>query len=102
MSDDRRDVVGDIGAGAAVVHGEGHRIAPLARSELYVGIEAVGAISSHLIPAWQYELRERAVMLGWPAHQIVVIDADLVARGADRRADRVQGVGRRCRRPSCT
>jgi DNA invertase Pin-like site-specific DNA recombinase len=27
--------------------------------------------------ARQYELRERAVMLGWPAHQVVVIDADL-------------------------
>src|SRR6478736_9675846 len=27
--------------------------------------------------ARQYELRERAVALGWPAHQVVVIDADL-------------------------
>jgi hypothetical protein len=26
--------------------------------------------------ARQYELRERAVGLGWPAHQVVVIDAD--------------------------
>lgn len=29
-----------------------------------------------------YELRERAVMLGWPAHQVVVIDADLGRSGA--------------------
>src|SRR6476660_1959503 len=32
--------------------------------------------------ARQYELRERAVMLGWPAHQGVVIDADLGRSGA--------------------
>src|ERR1700750_2581976 len=32
--------------------------------------------------ARQYELRERAVMLGWPAHQVVVIDADLGRSGA--------------------
>ena len=30
----------------------------------------------------QYELRERAVGLGWPAHQVVVIDADLGRSGA--------------------
>src|SRR6476620_4324533 len=48
--------------------------------------------------ARQYELRERAVMLGWPAHQVVVIDADLGRSGAqERRSGRVQGVGRRCR-----
>ena len=33
--------------------------------------------------ARQYELRERAVALGWPAHQVVVIDADLGRSGAD-------------------
>ncbi len=33
-------------------------------------------------PARQYELRERAVALGWPAHQVVVIDADLGRSGA--------------------
>ena len=32
--------------------------------------------------ARQYELRERAVALGWPAHQVVVIDADLGRSGA--------------------
>lgn len=32
--------------------------------------------------ARQYELRERAVMLGWPAHQVVVIDADPGRSGA--------------------
>ena len=32
--------------------------------------------------ARQYELRERAVVLGWPAHQVVVIDADLGRSGA--------------------
>ena len=32
--------------------------------------------------ARQYELRERAVTLGWPAHQVVVIDADLGRSGA--------------------
>src|SRR3954454_20997933 len=32
--------------------------------------------------ARQYELRERAVMLGWPTHQVVVIDADLGRSGA--------------------
>ncbi len=31
----------------------------------------------------QYELRERAVGLGWPASQVVVIDADLGRSGAD-------------------
>jgi DNA invertase Pin-like site-specific DNA recombinase len=31
----------------------------------------------------QYELRERAVTLGWPAPQVVVIDADLGRSGAD-------------------
>ena len=30
----------------------------------------------------QYELRERALGLGWPAHQIVVIDADLGRSGS--------------------
>jgi DNA invertase Pin-like site-specific DNA recombinase/predicted DNA-binding transcriptional regulator AlpA/biotin operon repressor len=30
----------------------------------------------------QYELRERALGLGWPAHQVVVIDADLGQSGA--------------------
>src|SRR5258705_114553 len=32
--------------------------------------------------ARQYELRERAVMLGWAAHQVVVSDADLGRSGA--------------------
>jgi DNA invertase Pin-like site-specific DNA recombinase len=32
--------------------------------------------------ARQYELRERAVALGWPAHQVMVIDADLGRSGA--------------------
>jgi DNA invertase Pin-like site-specific DNA recombinase len=32
--------------------------------------------------ARQYELRERAVGLGWPARQVVVIDADLGRSGA--------------------
>ena len=32
--------------------------------------------------ARQYELRERAVALGWPAHQVVVIDDDLGRSGA--------------------
>jgi DNA invertase Pin-like site-specific DNA recombinase len=32
--------------------------------------------------ARQYELRERAVTLGWPGHQVVVIDADLGRSGA--------------------
>ena len=32
--------------------------------------------------ARQYELRERAVALGWPAHQVVVIDVDLGRSGA--------------------
>jgi DNA invertase Pin-like site-specific DNA recombinase len=34
----------------------------------------------------QYELRERAVALGWPAPQVVVIDADLGRSGADATA----------------
>jgi DNA invertase Pin-like site-specific DNA recombinase len=33
--------------------------------------------------ARQYELRERARALGWPSHQIVVIDTDLGRSGAD-------------------
>jgi DNA invertase Pin-like site-specific DNA recombinase len=33
--------------------------------------------------ARQYELRERAVALGWPPHQVVVIDADLGRSGAE-------------------
>jgi DNA invertase Pin-like site-specific DNA recombinase len=33
--------------------------------------------------ARQYELRERAQALGWPAHQVIVIDADLGRSGAD-------------------
>jgi DNA invertase Pin-like site-specific DNA recombinase len=32
--------------------------------------------------ARQYDLRQRAVMLGWPAHQVVVIDEDLGRSGA--------------------
>ena len=32
--------------------------------------------------ARQYELRERAVAMGWNAHQVVVIDADLGRSGA--------------------
>lgn len=32
--------------------------------------------------ARQYELRERAVALGWPAHQVAVIDVDLGRSGA--------------------
>lgn len=32
--------------------------------------------------ARQYELRERAVALGWPGHQVVVIDVDLGRSGA--------------------
>ena len=36
--------------------------------------------------ARQYELRERAVALGWAAHQVVVIDADLGRSGADASA----------------
>jgi excisionase family DNA binding protein len=34
----------------------------------------------------QYELRERAIVLGWAAHQVVVIDADLGRSGADATA----------------
>jgi excisionase family DNA binding protein len=34
----------------------------------------------------QYELRERAVMLGWDPHQVRVIDADLGRSGADATA----------------
>jgi DNA invertase Pin-like site-specific DNA recombinase len=33
--------------------------------------------------ARQYELRQRATALGWPAHQVVVIDADLGRSGAN-------------------
>ena len=33
--------------------------------------------------ARQYELRERAVALGWDAHQVKVIDADLGRSGAE-------------------
>jgi DNA invertase Pin-like site-specific DNA recombinase len=36
--------------------------------------------------ARQYELRERATALGWPARQVVVIDADLGRSGADATA----------------
>jgi len=32
--------------------------------------------------ARQYDLRQRAVLLGWPAHQVVVIDEDLGRSGA--------------------
>jgi DNA invertase Pin-like site-specific DNA recombinase len=32
--------------------------------------------------ARQYDLRQRAVMLGWPAHQVVVVDEDLGRSGA--------------------
>ena len=46
----------------------------------------------------QYELRERAVALGWDAHQVRVIDADLGRSGAEATsAGRVQGAGRRRR-----
>src|SRR5947209_3289952 len=34
----------------------------------------------------QYELRERAVALGWDAHQVRVIDADLGRSGAEATA----------------
>jgi DNA invertase Pin-like site-specific DNA recombinase len=34
----------------------------------------------------QYELAERAATLGWPAHQVVVIDADLGRSGAESTA----------------
>ena len=30
----------------------------------------------------QYDLRQRATALGWPAHQVVVIDEDLGRSGA--------------------
>ena len=40
--------------------------------------------------ARQYELRERAVALGWAAHQVVVIDADLGRSGA---RDDARGTG---------
>ena len=36
--------------------------------------------------ARQYELRERAVALGWDAHQVRVIDADLGRSGAEATA----------------
>jgi excisionase family DNA binding protein len=36
--------------------------------------------------ARQYELRERATTLGWPARQVMVIDADLGRSGADATA----------------
>lgn len=39
--------------------------------------------------ARQYELRERAVGLGWPGHQVVVIDADLGRSGPRARAGSV-------------
>ena len=32
--------------------------------------------------ARQYDLRERAELLGWPAHQVVVVDEDLGRSGA--------------------
>jgi DNA invertase Pin-like site-specific DNA recombinase len=32
--------------------------------------------------ARQYDLRQRAVMLGWPTHQVVVVDEDLGRSGA--------------------
>jgi Resolvase, N terminal domain len=32
--------------------------------------------------ARQYDLRQRAVLLGWPAHQVVVVDEDLGRSGA--------------------
>ena len=37
--------------------------------------------------ARQYELRERAVALGWPAHQVVVLDADPGRSGAQTDGD---------------
>ena len=36
--------------------------------------------------ARQYELRERAVALGWDAHQVKVIDADLGRSGSETTA----------------
>ena len=38
----------------------------------------------------QYALRERAVVLGWPAERVVVIDTDLGQSGADRDRDGFQ------------
>jgi DNA invertase Pin-like site-specific DNA recombinase len=36
--------------------------------------------------ARQYDLRQRAVLLGWPAHQVVVVDEDLGRSGASTAA----------------
>src|SRR6476659_4750035 len=63
-------------------HREGHRVAPLARRVCVRQSTPSQMIHHTESLARQYELRERAVMLGWPAHQVVVIDADLGRSGA--------------------
>jgi DNA invertase Pin-like site-specific DNA recombinase len=56
------------------------RIVPGTRTYTAVHPDADGL--THRSLARQYELRQRAVALGWPAHQVVVIDADLGRSGA--------------------
>ena len=50
---------------------------------VYVRQSTLGQVHAHAESlARQYGLRQRAVLLGWPAHQVVVIDEDLGRSGA--------------------
>ena len=54
---------------------------------VYVRQSTLTQVREHTEPlARQYELAERAVALGWDAHQVKVIDADLGRSGADMTA----------------
>lgn len=66
---------------------------------VYVRQSTLGQVQAHAESlARQYGLRQRAVLLGWPAHQVVVIDEDLgrsaaSAAGRSGFADLVADVG---------
>jgi len=54
---------------------------------VYVRQSTLTQVREHTVSlARQYELRERAVALGWDAHQVRVIDADLGQSGSETTA----------------
>jgi DNA invertase Pin-like site-specific DNA recombinase len=78
-------VVTDLAAGPVLlISGEKITASHRARDAyVYVRQSTVLQVRVHTESlARQYDLRQRAVLLGWPAHQVVVIDEDLGRSGA--------------------
>ena len=75
----------DLDAGSALLIADGKITASHRARDAYVYVRQSTLLQVQVHTeslARQYDLRQRAVLLGWPAHQVVVVDEDLGRSGA--------------------